>query len=159
MVYKLVLRSKGVVIVSVILIAFGAFSAVLQIVSVLLMVGRDASFGAQVWPNATLALPLFWVSSILNVLIFLSWILCGIGTLHLRETARRVLRVVMSCYFVNAIVNTYLVVYLAQELSVPVPASVLVVGVAFVLAYYLGMNHFFSHPNVVRQFLYKSREY
>jgi len=144
---------------SVVLIAFGAFSAVLQIVSVLLMVGQDASLGAQVWPDATLALPLFWVSSVFNILIFLVWIVCGTGTLHLREWARRLLRIVMSFYFVNAVVNIYLNVYLAQELSVPVPASALVIGVVFVLAYYLGMNHFFSHPNVVRQFRYKSREY
>ncbi len=159
MVYKLIVRSKGVVAVSVALIAFGAFSAVLQIVSVLLMVGQDAALGAQVWPDATLALPLFWTSSVLNVLIFLAWIICGMGTLHLREWARVVLRVVMSFYFVNAIVNIYLNVYLAQELAVPVPAVALVVGVVFVVAYYLGINHFFSHPNVVRQFKYKSREY
>ena len=159
MVYKPVLRSKGVVIASVILILFGGFSAVLQIVSVLLMIGQDASLGAQVWPDNTLALPLFWTSTFLNVVIFLSWIVCGMGTLHLHEWARQSLRIMMSLYFVNAVANIYLNVYLAQELSVPVPASVLVVGVAFVLAYYLGMNHFFSHPNVVRQFKYKSREY
>jgi len=159
MVYKLVLRSKGVVAVSVLLIAFGAFSAVLQIVSVLLMIGQDASLGALVWPDATLALPLFWASSVLNVLIFLAWIVCGMGTLHLREWARRSLRIVMSFYFINAVANIYLNVYLAQELAVAVPPAALIVGVAFVIAYYLGINHFFSHPNVVRQFKYKSREY
>jgi len=159
MVYKMVLRSKGVVIASVALIAFGAFSAVLQIASVLLMVGQDAALGAQVWPDATLALPLFWMSTFLNVLIFLAWIVCGMGTLHLREKARVALRIVLSFYFVNAVVNMYLNIYLAQELSVPVPVSVLVIGVGFVLALYLGMNHFFSHPNIVRQFKYKSRKY
>ncbi len=159
MVYKLILRSKGVVAASVVLMAFGAFSAVLQIVSMLLMVGQDASLGIQVWPDATLALPLFWASSGLNVLIFLTWIICGMGTLHLREWARILLRIVMSFYFVNAVVNIYLNIYLAQELSVPVPASALVIGVVFVLAFYVGMNHFFSHPDVVRQFRYKSREY
>ena len=159
MVYQLILRSRGVVAASVVLIAFGAFSAVLQIVCLLLMVGQDASLGARVWPDATLALPLFWASSVLNVFIFLAWIICGVGTLHLREWARRLLRVVMSLYFVNSVANIYLNIYLAQELAVPVSAAVLVVGVAFVMTYYLGMNHFFSHPNVVRQFQHKSREY
>jgi len=148
-----------VVAASIVLIAFGAFSAVLQIVSLLLMVGQDAACGALVWPDATLALPLFWTSSILNIVIFLAWIICGIGILHLREWARLWLRVVMSFYFVNAVANIYLNVYLAQELAVSVPAAALVIGVAFVVVYYLGINHFFTHPNVVRQFRYKSREY
>jgi hypothetical protein len=159
LVYKLVLRSRGVVIASVLLILFGGFSAVLQIISVLLMVGQDASLGAQVWPDNTLALPLFWASSIFNIFIFLAWIICGMGTLHLREAARVALRVVMSLYFINSVANIYLNIYLAQELEVVVPPVALVIGVAVVLAYYLGINHFFSHPNIVRQFKYKSRTY
>ncbi|MGE5280153.1 MAG: hypothetical protein ACM3L6_05385 [Deltaproteobacteria bacterium] len=159
MVYKLVERSKGVVFASVVLILFGAFSAVLQIISLLLIIGQDASFGAQVWPGETLALPLFWVSSVMNIVIFLSWIVCGMGVLHLREKARMALRIVMSFYFINAVANIYLNIYLAQELDIAVPAAVLVAGVGFVLAFYLGMNHFFTHPRVIRQFRYASRAY
>jgi hypothetical protein len=48
---------------------------------------------------------------------------------------------------------------MAQELTSKVPLGFLFAGIAISFSYYLGVIYFFSHPDIVRQFKYKSREY
>jgi len=153
-VYKFITRSRGVVIFSISLIAFGAFNAFLMVLSMALMSLRNLPDVAAVMPAGMVSLPLFWMSSIVNLLIFLSWVVCGIGALHLKDWARQTLRVVMSVYLINLLVNIFLNVFLAQEVMTAVPVVFLIGGIALSLSYYLGLIYFFSHPNVVRQFRY-----
>lgn len=159
MVYKFITRSKGVVIFSISLIALGSFNAFLMVLSMALMSLKDyPEFGAVV-PSGTVALPSFWLSSILNLLIFLGWVVCGIGTLHLKEWARQSLRVVMAVYIINQLVNICLNIFMAEEVLAQIPVGFLLVGIFLSLAYYASVVGFFSHPQIVRQFKYKSREY
>lgn len=160
MVYKFILRSKGVVIFAVSLIAFGTFSAFLLILSIALISLKNIvpEFKAMV-PMGTLSMPLFWTSSLLNLFIFLSWVVCGIGVLHLKDWARKFLRVVMAIHLMNMIVNIYLNIFLAQEVMSKIPVGFLFGGIGIAFSYYLGVIYFFSHPSVVKQFKFKSREY
>ncbi|MFH1691730.1 MAG: hypothetical protein ABIC68_04085 [Candidatus Omnitrophota bacterium] len=160
MVYKFILRSKGVVIFAISLIAFGAFSAFLLILSISLISLKDIvpEFNAMV-PMGTLSMTLFWTSSLLNLFIFLSWVVCGIGVLHLKDWARKFLRIVMAIHLVNMIVNIYLNIFLAQEVMSKIPVGFLFGGIGIAFSYYLSVIYFFSHPNVVKQFKFKSREY
>ncbi len=154
MVYKFITRSKGVVVFAISLIAFGAFNAFLMVLSMALMSLRNLPDVAAVVPAGMISLPVFWLSSIMNLLIFLSWVVCGIGALHLKDWARQTLRVVMSVYLINLLVNIFLNVFLAQEVMTAVPVAFLIGGIVLSLSYYLGLIYFFSHPNVVRQFRY-----
>ncbi len=160
MVYKFIVRSKGVVIFAISLIAFGSFSAFLLILSIALISLKDIvpEFNAMV-PMGTLSMTLFWLSSLLNLIIFLSWVICGIGALHLKDWARKFLRIVMAIHLINMLVNIYLNIFLAQEVMSKIPIGFLAGGVAISFAYYLSVIYFFSHPNVVKQFRFKSREY
>lgn len=160
MVYKFIERSKGVVVFAVSLIFFGGFSTFLLILSLALISLKDIIPSvAAVMPYGMLSMPVFWISSLFNLLIFISWVITGIGVLHLREWARQYLRIVMSIYFINMIVNIFLNVFLAQEVAAQVPLRPLLIGILIVLFYYLSVIYFFSHPNIVRQFKFKSREY
>lgn len=160
MVYKFITRSRGVVIFSVSLIAFGAFSTFLMILSITLIpLIYDVPVFRSVMPADMLSSTVFWVSTVLNLLIFISWIICGIGALHLKEWARQFLRVVMSVYLINLFMNICLNIFLSEELTASVPVVYLILGIIIALSYYLAIIYFFSHPNIVRQFKYKSREY
>lgn len=160
MTYKWIERSKGVVIFSVSLMAFGAFGSFLLILSLaLISLKNDVPALREVMPVSVLSMSLFWISSALNLLIFMSWVVCGVGTLHLKEWARKLLRVVMAVHVVNMLVNICLNIFLAEEAMSKVPVAFLAAGIAISFAYYLGVIYFFSHPNIVRQFRFKSREY
>lgn len=160
MVYKFIERSNGVVIFAVSLIFFGGFSTFLLILSLALISLKDIIPSvAAVMPYGMLSMPIFWISSLFNLLIFISWVITGIGVLHLKEWARQYLRIVMSVYLINMIVNICLNVFLAQEVTAQVPLRPLLIGILIVFSYYLSVIYFFSHPNIVRQFKYKSREY
>lgn len=159
MVYKFITRSKGVVIFSIFLIALGAFNAFLMVLSMALMSLKDYPEFAATMPAGTVAMPAFWLSSVLNLLIFISWVVCGIGTLHLKEWARQALRVVMAVYIINLIVNICLNIFMAEEVLFEVPLGFLLTGILIALSFYLAVSGFFSHPQIVRQFKYKSREY
>lgn len=160
MVYKFIVRSKGVVIFAISLIAFGSFSAFLLILSIALISLKDIvpEFKAMV-PVGTLSMSLFWMSSLLYLFIFLSWVVCGIGVLHLKDWARQFLRIVMVFHLLNMIINIYLNIFLAQEVMSKIPIGFLTGGIAIAFSYYLGVIYFFSHPNIVKQFKFKSREY
>lgn len=160
MVYKFIVRSKGVVIFAVSLIAFGSFSSFLLILSIALISLKDIipEFKALM-PVGTLSMPLFWASSLLNLFIFMSWVICGIGVLHLKDWARKFLRIVMALHLINMMVNIYLNVFLAQEVLSEIPVKFLAGGIVIAFSYYLSVIYFFSHPDIVRQFRFKSRSY
>ncbi len=160
MVYKFITRSKGVVIFAVSLIALGSFNTFLVTLSVLLLPLND--LGAAVnnnTPHGMLSMPVFWISSALSLLVYISWVVSGVGALHLKEWARHLLRIAMGVYIINMLVNIVLNVFLAEEVMSKIPIKFLVAGIVISMSYYLGVIYFFSHPNIVRQFKYKSREY
>lgn len=160
MVYKFIKRSKGVVIFAVSLIAYGSFSAFLLILSLALIpLNNDVAQMRAMMPSGTLSMSLFWVSSTLNLLIFISWVITGIGALHLKEWARQCLRVVMSIYVINMLINIFLNYSLAEEMLAKIPMGFFVGGIMIAFSYYLGVIYFFSHPDIVRQFKFKSQEY
>ena len=160
MVYKFIERSRGVVIFAISLIFLGGFCTFLLILSLALISLKDISPSvAAVMPYGMLSMPVFWISSLFNLIIFVSWVITGIGVLHLKEWARQYLRIVMSVYFINMIINICLNFFLAQEVDAQVLLRPFLIGIFIVLSYYLTVIYFFSHPNIVRQFKYKSREY
>jgi len=160
MVYKFIVRSKGVVIFAISLIAFGAFGTFLLVLSLALISLKDIVPGmANSMPNNVVSMPLFWTSSAFNLFIFISWVIAGIGALHLKDWARKYLRIVMAVHIMNMIVNIYLNIFMAEEMLARIPFGFLLTGIAISFSYYFGVIYFFSHPNIVRQFKYKSREY
>lgn len=160
MVYRYVTRSRGVVIFSVSLIAFGAFGAFLLILSILLLTLKDTVPGfSDAVPQVMVQQPLFWISTVLNLFIFVSWVVSGVGTLHLKDWSRHFLRIVMAIHVINMIVNICLNIFLAEESISTVSIGFLLGGIVISFSYYLGVIYFFSHPKVVRQFKFKSRDY
>ena len=155
MVYKFIERSKGVVIFSISLIAFGTFGTFLLVLSVaLLSLGSAVPDLKAVLPSGVLSMPMFWISTLLNLFIFISWVICGMGSLHLRDWARRALRVVMAAHIINMLVNICLNIFLAEEMMSSLPLSPLLAGIAISFLYYFSVIYFFSHPDIVRQFKY-----
>jgi len=160
MVYKFITRSKGVVVFAISLIALGSFNTFLVTLSVLLLPLNGPGFKeSKALAQGTLSMPVFWISSILSLLIYISWVVSGIGALHLKDWARHLIRITMGAYIVNMLVNIALNVFLAEEVMVKVPVKFLAGGIVIALGYYLGVIYFFSHPAIVRQFKYKSKEY
>ncbi len=159
MVYKFITRSKGVVIFSISLIALGSFNTFLVLLSILLLSLKGAGFEANATVDGTLSMPIFWISSVISLLIYCLWIICGIGALHLKEWARQLLRITMAIYVINMLVNIVLNVFVAEEVMAKIPMQFLIAGIVISSAYYLSVIYFFSHPDIVRQFKYKSREY
>jgi len=160
MVYKFIERSKGVVVFAISLIAFGSFSTFLLILSLALIpLKNDVAEMRVVMPAEFLSMSLFWLSSALNLLIFVSWVITGIGALHLKEWARQYLRIVMAVHVINMLINIFLNISLAQEMLAKIPLGFLIAGIMISFSYYLGVIYFFSHPGIIRQFRFKSREY
>jgi vacuolar-type H+-ATPase subunit I/STV1 len=159
MVYKMIERSRGVVAFAVSLMAFGAFGAVLLLVAMFLVVLRNHPAVRGLFPDGIVDMPLFWISSYVNLFVFLSWVVCGAGTLRLREGARKFLRVVMVFHVFNMIINIILNIWLAEQTLARVPVVPLLMGCLISFSYYFAVIVFFSHPNVVRQFKFKSKEY
>ena len=159
MVYQIITRSRGVVAFAVSLIAFGTFGSFLMILSLLLIFLKDMPALRGLAPEGILSLTMFWVSSAVSLGVFIAWVICGIGALHLYDWARKWLRVVMAIHVLNMFVNILLNVFLAEEMLTRIPYGFLAVGIVISFSYYLSVVHFFSHPYVVRQFKYKSRDY
>jgi hypothetical protein len=149
-----------VVIFAISLIAFGTFCTFLLVLSIALIPLKNVIREVEAtMPNNVISLPIFWASSAANLFIFISWVICGIGVLHLKEWSRQWLRIVMAVYVINSLINIWLNIFLAQETINKIPYGFLIAGIAIAFSYYLGVIYFFSHPNIVRQFKYKSREY
>lgn len=159
MVYKFITRSKGVVIFAVSLITLGSFNAFLVTLSMLLLPLKDPGFEANSTVQGTLSMPVFWLSSILSLLIYIAWVIAGMGAMHLKDWARHMVRISMGVYIINMLVNIVLNIFVAEEVMSNIPVKFLIVGIVIAFAYYLSVIYFFSHPNIVRQFKYKSREY
>ncbi len=105
-------------------------------------------------PQQTLSMPLFWLSSFLNLFIFSSWVITGIGVLRLKEWARQFLRIVMAVHVMNMLANIFLNITLADEMLSNIPLKFFVIGIIISFSYYLGVIYFFSHPDIERQFKY-----
>lgn len=159
MVYQLITRSRGVVFFAVSLIAFGTFGTFLTILSVLLLFLKDLPQVRGLAPEGVLSLTMFWVSSAVSIFVFIAWIICGIGALHLYDWARKWLRAVMGIHVINMFVNILLNIFLAEEMLNRMPYGFLAAGIVISFSYYFCVVHFFSHPHVVRQFKYKSKAY
>lgn len=160
MVYKFIERSKGVVIFAISLIALGSFNTFLIVLSFLLIPLKDSFLDVKnATPQVTLSMPAFWISSILSLLIYISWVVSGIGALHLKEWSRHLLRIAMGVYIINMLFNIALNIFLAEEVMSMIPIKFLMAGIFISMSYYLSVIYFFSHPMIVRQFKYKSREY
>jgi len=153
MVYKFIVRSKGVVIFAVSLIALGSFNTFLIILSFLLIPLKDSFADVKnAAPQGVLSMPVFWISSVLSLLIYISWVVSGVGALHLKEWSRQLLRITMGVYIINMLVNIVLNVFLAEEVMSTIPFKFLLAGIVISMAYYLSVIYFFSHPDIVRQF-------
>ncbi|MBI5872743.1 MAG: hypothetical protein HZB36_01185 [Candidatus Omnitrophica bacterium] len=159
MVYKFITRTKGVVIFAISLIAFGSFATFLVTLSILLLPLNGPGFEENAAMDGMLSMPVFWISSVISLLIYIAWVIAGIGALHLKEWARHLLRISMGAYIINMLVNIVLNVFAAEEILTKIPMYFLIAGIVISFAYYLSVIYFFSHPNIVRQFKYKSREY
>lgn len=153
MVYKFIVRSKGVVIFAISLIALGSFNTFLIILFFLLIPLQDSLVDVKnATPQGMLSMPVFWISSILSLLIYISWVVSGVGALHLKEWSRHLLRITMGAYIINMLVNIALNIFLAQEAISMIPVKFLLAGIVISMAYYLSVIYFFSHPEIVRQF-------
>ncbi len=159
MVYQLITRSKGVVAFAISLIAFGTFGTFLVVLSIALLGLGSMPSVQNLQPAGVLSMPIFWVSSLVTLFVFMTWVVCGIGTLHLHDWARKLLRVVMGIHVINMFVNILLNVFLAEEMLARIPYAFLAAGIVISFSYYFAVVHFYSHPNIVRQFKYKSRAY
>ena len=148
------------VIFAVSLIALGSFNTFLIILSFLLIPLKDSFVDVKnAAPQGMLSMPVFWISSILSLLVYISWVVSGVGALHLKEWSRHLLRIAMGAYIINMLVNIALNISLAEEVMSMIPIKFLLAGIVISMAYYLSVIYFFSHPQIVRQFKYKSREY
>jgi hypothetical protein len=155
MVYKFIVRTKGVVIFAISLIAFGSFCTFLLILSLSLLFLKGGTLDmTEGMPQQTLSMPLFWLSSFLNLFIFSSWVITGIGVLRLKEWARQFLRIVMAVHVMNMLANIFLNITLADEMLSNIPLKFFVIGIIISFSYYLGVIYFFSHPDIERQFKY-----
>lgn len=155
MVYKFIVRTKGVVIFAISLIAFGSFCTFLLILSLSLLFFKGGVLDmTEGMPQQTLSMPLFWLSSFLNLLIFGSWVIAGVGVLRLKEWARQFLRIVMAVHVMNMLANIFLNITLADEMLSMLPLRFLVVGIVVSFSYYLSVIYFFSHRDIERQFKY-----
>ncbi len=156
--------SKGVIIFSSIIIVIGAISFLLILISFFLLrlelqVKDQAPVLFTQFPSATINFTIFWLSTILNLVIMFSWIVSGIGILLLREWARQSLLISMGVYFINKVVEVFINIALVREHSEQIPVLALVIGIVFVLALTISINYFFTHSAVVKQFNRKRRTF
>ncbi|HAJ56916.1 MAG TPA: hypothetical protein DCL35_04000 [Candidatus Omnitrophica bacterium] len=141
------------------MITLGSFNTFLVTLSILLLPLKGPGFEANSSVQGTLSMPVFWLSTIISLLVYISWVIAGMGALHLKEWARHMLRISMGAYIINMFINIVLNVFVAEEVMAKIPMKFLLAGIVITFAYYLSVIYFFSHPDIVRQFKYKSIEY
>lgn len=145
--------SKGVVIFSSILILIGSVNFIAIIVSLFLLHLEQYIPGLFSYlPHSTINSSIFWLSTIVSILIMLCWTVAGIGMLLLQEWARQLLLVSLGVYFINALINIFINLFMAYEYLPRTPISYLTIGVVFVLTFSISLVHFFTHPDIIRQF-------
>lgn len=150
--------SKGILIFSSLLILIGSVSFISVIVSLFLLNFQFSVPGMfSLMPLSTIQSSIFWVSTIIGMFIMLSWIVAGIGMLLLQEWARQALLTSMGIYFLNCFVNILLVVFMAYEYFDRLPMLYLILGIVFVFSFSVSSVHFFTHPNIIKQFQHRNR--
>ncbi|MFC1645793.1 hypothetical protein ACFL2Y_01285 [Candidatus Omnitrophota bacterium] len=149
--------SKGVLIFSSFIIAIGTISFLSIAISFFqlrleLQLKDQAPVLFSQIPDTTINFTVFWLSTIINLIIMPCWIVAGIGCLLLKEWARQLLLITMGVYFINKVVEVFIVVSIVKEYSEQIPVLFLVIGVVFVLVLTVSINYFFTHPKVSKQF-------
>lgn len=149
--------SRGVMIFSILMILIGTISFLSIIVSFfqlrLALQLRDIAPNLSIGlPNETLNFTVFWLSTILSLVIMLCWIVSGIGTLILKEWARQSLLVSMGVYFLNKVIDIFITISIVNEQSDQLNITALIIGIVFVLALTISITYFFSLPQVIKQF-------
>lgn len=150
--------SKGIIIFSSVLILIGSVNFILIIVSLFLMnFQSDVPGMLSFMPNSTINSSIFWLSTIVGSFVMLCWLIAGIGMLSLKEWARQALLTSMGIYFLNMSINIVINIFMVYEYYNKVPVFQLVIGIVFVLSLSVSAVHFFTHPNIIKQFKHKSR--
>jgi len=149
--------SKGIVAFSVILALLGTVNFLAIIISFFQL--RLELFIKDYHPNLFHQFPLvtinftaFWFSTILSIVISLSWIIASIGAFILKEWARQMLLISMGIYFLNKVMDIFINVILVKEFAETVPMLQLTIGILYVLILTVSTIHFFTHPSVIKQF-------
>lgn len=149
--------SKGVLAFSIFMIIIGTISFLSIIVSFFqlrlqLQLKDHAPILFTELPNMTINFTVFWLSTILSLIIMLCWIVSGIGTLLLKEWARQLLLISIGVYFLNKVIDIFINISIITEYSEALPIVSLVIGIVFVLVLTISVTYFFTHPKVVKQF-------
>ena len=149
--------SKGVIIFSSLLILIGTINFLAIIISFFqLRLELQIKDGMPIlfsqFPYITINFTVFWISTIISLLIMLSWIISGIGMLILKEWARQLLLISIGIYFLNKAIDIFINISLIKEYSSKIPVIPLLVGIIFVLGLSVSISYFFTHPSVIRQF-------
>lgn len=149
--------SKGVLLFSIFVVIIGTISFLSIIISFFqlrleLQIKDHAPTLFTELPNMTINFTVFWLSTILSLIIMLSWIIAGIGTMLLKEWARQLLLISMGVYFLNKVIDIFINISIINEHSEQLPIVSLIIGIVFVLALTISISYFFTHPRVVKQF-------
>jgi len=153
--------SKGVVIFSVILIVVGIIFFLATMVSFFqlrleLQIKDDAPFLFSQFPDISINSTVFWLSTLVSLIIMLCWIVSGVGMLFLNEWARQLLLISMGIYIINCVVNIFLSIFMTYEYASSIPAFALSLGITIVLGLVVSITYFFNHPAVIKQFKTKA---
>lgn len=149
--------SKGVIFFSIILILVGTVNFLAITVSFFqlrleLQLKDHMPELFSHFPYFTINITTFWLSTIMSLLIMLSWIVAGAGMLSLKEWARQLLLISIGLYFLNKVVDIFINIAIVNEYSMQIPVLQLVIGIVFVLVLSLSFTYFFTHPSVMKQF-------
>jgi len=149
--------SKGVIIFSALIILIGAVNFLFIIISFFQL--RLELQMKDYLPNlfshmslSTINFTAFWLSTIISLLLMLSWIVAGVGILFLKEWARQTLLISIGIYFLNKVIDIFINISIVNEYSAKLPVIPLTIGIMFVLILSLSITHFFTHPSVIKQF-------
>lgn len=149
--------SRGIVIFSSVIILFSFISFLSIIISFFqlrleLQIRDNMPILFTQIPNVTINFTIFWLSTVVSLLIMFCWIISGVGMLILKEWARQLLLISLGVYFLNKPIEIFITISLVREHSAQIPFISLCVGIVLVLAFAISISYFFTHPNVVKQF-------
>ncbi|MDD5005901.1 MAG: hypothetical protein PHS93_05305 [Candidatus Omnitrophica bacterium] len=149
--------SRGVIVFSSFLILLGTFNFLYTIIS-FFQLQLELQFKDHMstlftqFPNFTINLTAFWLSTLISLLIMLCWIIAGIGTLLLKEWARQLLLISIGIYFLNKVIDIFINIAIVNEYATQIPVIALCIGILFVLSLSVSVTYFFTHPSVIKQF-------
>ena len=149
--------SRGVKIFSIIIILFGLFNFLAMMVSFFqlrleLQLKDDAPFLFSQFPEVSINSTIFWLSTIVGLIVMVCWVVSGAGMLLLKDWARQLLLASMGIYIINCAVNIFLNIFMTYEYTSSIPVFALSLGIIFVIGLVVSISYFFNHPSVVKQF-------